>query len=72
MASIRTDIFKYHICSRKSLAGWMGGIGGESMASKQIAQTALEHTPKADIERSLFLMNELYTSSIVSTESARQ
>jgi hypothetical protein len=42
------------------------------MASKKIAEAALEHAPKADEERSLFLMDELYTSSIVSKENARQ
>jgi hypothetical protein len=30
------------------------------------------HAPKADVERSLFLMDELYTSSMVSTEAVRQ
>jgi hypothetical protein len=29
------------------------------------------HAPKADVERSLFLMDELYTNSLVSTESVR-
>jgi hypothetical protein len=41
------------------------------MASKKIAETALKHAPKADVERSLLLMDELYTSSIVSTEAVR-
>jgi hypothetical protein len=50
----------------------MGGIGRESITSKKIAETALEHAPKANIERSLFLMDELYTCSMVSTEAFRQ
>jgi hypothetical protein len=50
----------------------MGGIGRKDMASKKIAEAALEHAPKADKERSLFLMDKLYTSSIVSNENARQ
>jgi hypothetical protein len=45
LARIRTNIFKYHVCSRKSLARWMGGIGRESGTSKKIAETALEHAP---------------------------
>jgi hypothetical protein len=49
----------------------MGGIGRESVTSKKIAETALEHALQADIERSLFLIDKLYTSSIVSTESVR-
>jgi hypothetical protein len=32
----------------------------------------LEHTPKADVKRSLFLIDKLYISSIVSTEAVRQ
>jgi hypothetical protein len=49
----------------------MGSIERESMALKKIAETALEHAPKADVKRSLFLMDELYTSSIVSKEAVR-
>lgn len=30
------------------------------MASKKIAEAALKHAPKPDVERSLFLMDELY------------
>jgi len=47
LASIRTDIFKYYICSRKSLARWVGGIGRESMASK------MKYTPAAWLAREL-------------------
>jgi hypothetical protein len=36
----------------------MGGIGRESMASKKIAETALEHASKADVERFLLLMDK--------------
>jgi hypothetical protein len=66
---IRTNIFKYHVCSRELLVRWIGGIGRGSMASKKIAEAALKHAPKPDVERSLFLMDELYTSSMVSTEA---
>jgi hypothetical protein len=72
LASIRTDIFKYHICSRKSLTRWVGGIRREGMASKKIAEIALEHTPKAGVERFLLLMDKLYTSSMVSTGAIKQ
>lgn len=72
LARIRTDILKYHICSRKSLARWVGGIGRESMASKKSAETALEHAPKADVERFLLLMDKLYTSNTVSTEAIKR
>jgi hypothetical protein len=72
LARIRTHVFKYHVCSRKSLASWMGGIGRESLASKKTTGTALEHAPKADVERSLLLMDELYTSSMVSTKAVRK
>jgi hypothetical protein len=39
------------------------------VASKKIAETALKHAPYADVEGSLFLMDELYTSSMVSTRN---
>jgi hypothetical protein len=42
------------------------------MASKKIAEAALEHAPKADIERFLLLMDKLYTSSMVSTEAIKR
>jgi hypothetical protein len=61
LARIRTHVFKYHVYTRKSLASWMGGIRRESLASKKTAKTALGHAPKADIERSLFPIDELYT-----------
>lgn len=60
LARIRTDMLKYHIWSRKSLARWVGGIGRESIASKKIAETVL------------LLMDKLYTSSIVSTEAIKR
>jgi hypothetical protein len=41
------------------------------MASKRIAETALEHAPEADVERFLLVMNKLYTSSMVSTEAIK-
>jgi hypothetical protein len=41
------------------------------MASKKFAEMTLEHTPKADVNRTLFLMDELYIGSIVSTEAIR-
>jgi hypothetical protein len=50
----------------------MGGIGREGMASKKIAEKALEHGPKADIERFLLLMGKLYASSMVSTEAIKR
>jgi hypothetical protein len=50
----------------------MGGIVREGTASKKVAETALEHTPKADVERSLLLMYKLYTSSMVSTEAIQR
>jgi hypothetical protein len=50
----------------------MGGIVREGMASKKIAETALEHAPKADVERTLFLMDELHTSNMVSTKAVRR
>jgi hypothetical protein len=42
------------------------------MALKKIAETALEHAPKADVKRFLFLMDKLYTSSMVSTEAIKR
>jgi hypothetical protein len=42
------------------------------MASKKIAEMALEHTPKAGVERFLLLMDKLYTSSMVSTGAIKQ
>jgi hypothetical protein len=50
----------------------MGGIGREGIASKKIAEKALEHVPKADIERVLLLMDILYTSSMASTEAIKR
>ena len=50
----------------------MGGIEQESMASKKIAEMALEPVPKADVERFLLLMDKLYTSSMVSTEAIKR
>jgi hypothetical protein len=50
----------------------MGGIVREGRASKKVAETALEHTPKADVERPLLLMYKLYASSIVSTEAIKR
>jgi hypothetical protein len=72
LARTRTDMLKYHICSRKSLARWMGGIGRESIALEKIAETALEHAPKANVERCLFLMDELYTAAWLARKSLRQ
>ena len=42
------------------------------MVSKKIAETALEYAPNADIERFLFFMDKLYTSSMISTEAIGQ
>jgi hypothetical protein len=42
------------------------------MASKKIAETALENTPKADVERFLLLIDKLYTSSMVNTEAIKR
>jgi hypothetical protein len=42
------------------------------MASKKITETALEYTLNINIERFLFFMDKLYTSSIVSTEAIGQ
>jgi hypothetical protein len=50
----------------------IGGIVREETISKKVIETALEHAPKADIERSLLLMYKLYTSSIVSTEAIKR
>ncbi len=72
LTRIKTNVFKYHVCSRKSLSRWMCGIGRERMASKKIAETALEYAPNADIERFLFFMDKLYTSSMISTEAIGQ
>jgi hypothetical protein len=47
----------------------MDGIGRERMASKKIAETALERAPKADVERFLLLMDKL---SMVSTEAIKR
>jgi hypothetical protein len=44
----------------------------EGTISKKVTETALEHTLKADIERSLLLMYKLYTSSIVSIEAIKR
>ena len=41
------------------------------MASKKLAEMAMEHAPKADVERSLFLMDKLYISSMVKTDAVR-
>lgn len=72
LTCIRTNILKYYICSRKSLAHWVGGIRRESIASKKIAETSLEHALKAGVERFLLLIDKLYTSSIVSMEAIKQ
>jgi len=72
MARIRTDIFKKYICGRKPLARWMCGIVREGRASKKVAETALEHAPKADVEGSLLLMYKLYANSMVSTEAFKR
>jgi len=72
LACIKNNIFKYYICSRKSLGRWIYGIGRERIVSKKIAEMALEYTPNADIERFLFFMDKLYTSSIISTEAIGQ
>ena len=50
----------------------MCGIVREGRASKKAAETALEHAPKAYVERFLLLMDKLYTSSIVSTEAIKR
>ena len=42
------------------------------MASKKIAEMALEHTPKTGVEKFLLLMDRLYTSSMVSTGAIKQ
>ena len=72
LTRIKTNVFKYHLCSRKSLGRWMCGMGRERMASKKFAETAWEYAPNADIERFLFFMNKLYTSSTISTEAIGQ
>ncbi len=50
----------------------MGGIVREGTVSKKVTETALEHAPKADVERSLLLMYKLYTSSMVSKEAIKR
>jgi hypothetical protein len=42
------------------------------MALKKTVETALEHAPKADVERFLLLMDKLYASSIVNTEAIKR
>jgi hypothetical protein len=41
------------------------------MASKKIAETALEHALETDVERFLLLIYKLYTSSMVSIEAIK-
>jgi hypothetical protein len=50
----------------------MCSIVREGRASKKVAETALEHAPKAEVEGPLLLMYELYANSIVSTEAIKQ
>jgi len=54
---------------QEKVVGSLGGIGRESIASKKIAETALEHAPKADVERFLLLMDK---SNMVSTEAIKR
>jgi hypothetical protein len=64
LAHIRTNILKYHICSRKLLARWVGNVGRESIGLKKIAETALKHALEADVERFLLLIDKLYTNMV--------
>ena len=65
-------MLEYHICGRKPVACWMGGIVREGAASKKVTEMALAHAPKADVKRSLLLMYKLYINSMVSMKAIKR
>jgi hypothetical protein len=65
-------MLKYHVCSRKSLFRGMGGIVQEGKISKKVAEVALEHTPKTEIEGLSLLRYKLYARGTVSTRAIKR